>query len=88
MKYCHPVLDLHGEKHESADYLIEKFITDNFDNLPVLVITGYSSFFIGRTREIVKRYNLFCYKQYHQNEGCFIILESPWFNKREKDEIP
>jgi hypothetical protein len=77
----YPVLDLHGEKHESADYLIEKFITDNFNNLPVLVITGYSDFFIGKTKEIADKHDLFCYKQYHQNHGCYVVMRSPWFSK-------
>jgi len=71
-------LDLHGADHEGADFLIEKFITDNFDNLPVKIITGYSDFFINKTKEIVQKHRLFCYKESYVNEGCWVILESPW----------
>jgi hypothetical protein len=78
----YPVLDLHGERHYDADYLIEKFISDHFDALPVRVITGYSDFFIEKTKEIVTRHNLFCYPESSANEGCYLILESPWFNKK------
>jgi hypothetical protein len=74
----YPTLDLHGEEHDRADYLIEKFITDNIDNLPLKIITGYSDYFIGKVREIVDRHRLFCYKQNYTNDGCWIVISSPW----------
>jgi DNA-nicking Smr family endonuclease len=43
-------LDLHGVLHEDADFVIEKFITDNFQKMPVKIITGYSDFFIDKIR--------------------------------------
>ena len=64
-----PILDLHGTDHDSADFLIEKFITDNFDNLPVKIITGHSNFFINKTKRMVENYT---------NAGCWVILSSPW----------
>lgn len=79
MKVKYPTLDLHGVEHDRADFLIEKFITDNIDELPLKVITGYSEFFIDKTKEIVKKLNLFCYKESYTNDGCWIILRSPWF---------
>ncbi len=77
-----PVLDLHGERHYNADYLIEKFISDHFDNMPVRIITGYSDFFIGKTKEIVLRHNLFCYPESPSNQGSYLIMESQWFGKK------
>lgn len=77
MKY--PILDLHGVGHDRADFLIEKFITDNIDNLPLKIITGYSEFFIDKTKEVAKRLDLFCYRQNYTNDGCWIVIRSPWF---------
>jgi hypothetical protein len=76
---CIPLLDLHGESHDRADYLIEKFITDNIDNLPVKIVTGNSKHFISKTKEYTEKYNLFCYKQMMVNCGCWIVMKSSWF---------
>lgn len=73
------MLDLHGAEHDRADFLIEKFITDNIDNLPLKIITGYSEFFIDKTKEIVKKSGLFCYKENYTNDGCWVIIRSEWF---------
>ena len=35
-------LDLHGVRTAEAEYLVEQFIYDNRDNLPVKIITGNS----------------------------------------------
>jgi hypothetical protein len=75
MKY----LDLHGHGHEDIDLLIEKFITDNFQDLPVKIITGNSSYFINKIHEIVVRHKLFCYKENYINQGCWIVIKSQWF---------
>ena len=82
MRPKYPVLDLHGHRHHDADYLIEKFISDHFDELPVKIITGYSDFFIGKTKEVVSKYKLFCYPESSTNEGCYLVIESPWFGKK------
>jgi hypothetical protein len=76
-----PCLDLHGECHDRADHLIEKFITDNFDELPIKIITGKSEHFIRKTKEYVEKYDLFCYKENYTNYGCWVILERPWPKK-------
>jgi hypothetical protein len=76
---CFRVLDLHGFSHEDGEHVIEKFVTDNFQELPVKIITGNSKFFIEKTHEITKRYKLFCYKEGYVNEGCWIIIKSQWF---------
>ena len=76
---CFRVLDLHGYGHEDGANVIEKFITDNFQELPIKIITGNSKFFIEKTQEITKKHKLFCYKENYVNEGCWIIIKSQWF---------
>ena len=36
------VVDLHGLDHFEAENVVEKFITDNFNALPIKIITGNS----------------------------------------------
>ena len=51
MKYKLPTLDLHGIMHKEAELLVDVFIIDNKENLPVEIITGNSM----RMKEIVKK---------------------------------
>tara|TARA_R100000322_G_scaffold2599_1_gene2465 strand:- start:657 stop:923 length:267 start_codon:yes stop_codon:yes gene_type:complete len=71
-------LDLHGTEHDEADHIIEKFITDNFQRLPVKIITGYSYFFIEKTKKYAEKYDLGCYPDGPFNFGCWLIFESKW----------
>jgi|TARA_R110000851_G_scaffold78661_4_gene173546 hypothetical protein len=75
-----PCLDLHGVLHDEADHIIEKFITDNFQRFPIIIITGYSSFFIKKMREYTEKYELGYYPSRqgaaHSNYGCWIIFEN------------
>jgi len=73
-----PCLDLHGVSHDEADHIIEKFITDNFQRLPITIITGYSNFFINKMREYTEKYELGYYPSRHSNYGCWIIFENRW----------
>jgi len=66
-------LDLHGIERWDTLFAIEKFITDNFDNLPIQVITGNSSYNVSKVKEIVERYNLSCHKDRWVNWGSWII---------------
>ena len=49
-------LDLHGVDYEDAEFLIEKFVTDNFDDLPVKIVSGNSRRFSDLIREVVDRH--------------------------------
>ena len=73
MKYKLPTLDLHGVYHIEVEKLTNKFLEDNLDNLPVLIITGNSD----RMKEIVKKvvdsYNLDMKIKSHYNLGSFIV---------------
>jgi len=68
-------LDLHGIDREEAEFVIEKFITDNFGNLPVKIISGHSRFFTELIREIVDRHDLECHKEMWFNDGCWVITD-------------
>lgn len=68
-------LDLHGLAHEDGEFLIEKFITDHLDLLPVKVITGHSVAFIGQTHEIAAKYGLYCRPERGYNKGCWLVFE-------------
>jgi hypothetical protein len=71
-------LDLHGLPHDEADFVIEKFITDNFQKMPIKIITGYSDFFIGRIKFYATKYELGCYRVSPSNDGCWIFFLDDW----------
>ncbi len=66
-------LDLHGYAVEDIEESVVNFVFLN--ELPVLIITGFS----GELRKIVKsildRYNFIYHPQYWTNEGCLVIME-------------
>tara|TARA_R100001594_G_scaffold125477_1_gene162538 strand:+ start:388 stop:624 length:237 start_codon:yes stop_codon:yes gene_type:complete len=66
-------LDLHGRAVDDIEEDVVNFIFSN--ELPVLIITGFS----GELRKIVKsildRYNFIYHPQYWMNEGCLVIME-------------
>jgi len=68
-------LDLHGIDYEEAEFIIEKFITDNFGQLQVKIISGHSRFFTELIREIVDRHDLECHKEMWFNDGCWVITD-------------
>lgn len=73
-----PSLDLHGVTHDDADNVIEKFITDNFQKMPVKIITGYSDYFVEKVRHCAKKYELGCYPESPTNEGCWVFFLDDW----------
>lgn len=73
-----PSLDLHGVAHDDADNVIEKFITDSFQKMPVKIITGYSDYFVEKVRHYAKKYELGCYPESSTNEGCWVFFLDDW----------
>ena len=65
------MLDLHGRPHEEGEFLIEKFLTDHLDVMPV--ITGHSPEFIEQTHVIAARYGLQCRPERGYNRGCWLV---------------
>ena len=70
------ILDLHSMDRDNIPFNIEKFITDNFDNFPVKIITGYSKFNVNKLTDIVLKYNLNAIRERWINGGAWIVLDS------------
>ncbi len=66
-------LDLHNVDKWNTSFKIEKFITDNLDNLPVMIITGNSSHNIEEVKDIAKRYSLSTHKDRWFNNGAWVV---------------
>ena len=73
MKYKLPELDLHGIYHIEVKTLVNKFLEDNLDNMPVLIITGNSHRMIKIVKKIIESRNLEMRIKSHYNLGSFII---------------
>ncbi len=73
MKYKLPELDLHGIYHIEVKTLVNKFLEDNLDNMPVLIITGNSDRMIKIVKKIIESRNLEMRIKSHYNLGSFII---------------
>ena len=66
-------LDLHNVDKWNTSFEIEKFITDNFDSMPIMIITGNSYHNIEEVKDIVKRYSLSMHKDRWINTGAWIV---------------
>ena len=66
-------LDLHGLTHEQAEIAVLNFILT--EDLPIGIITGNSDRMRAIVKEIVDKYNFFCYPQHWFNNGCLIISD-------------
>ena len=64
------IVDLHG-----LDYFVEKFITDNFNALPIKIITGDSPKMKNIVFNYTKKYDLYCQKEFWTNNGCFLVTD-------------
>jgi len=73
VRYKLPELDLHGIYHIEVETLVNKFLEDNQDNLPVLIITGNSDKMKAIVREVVESRNLEMRIKSHYNLGSFIV---------------
>ena len=73
MKYKIPSLDLHGIYHVEVEKIVSKFLEDNLDNMPVLIITGNSDRMKSIVRKVVDSYELEMRIKSHYNLGSFIV---------------
>jgi DNA-nicking Smr family endonuclease len=69
------IIDLHGLDHLDAQNVVEKFITDNFDHLPIKIITGKSPTMQNIVFNCAKKHNLFYQKEFWTNDGCYLITD-------------
>lgn len=66
------VLDLRGKKHSEIGFLVDRFIRQNLNNLPVKIIT-HTFPIEQKTREVIKNYNLAMRPENDFNLGALII---------------
>ena len=71
------IIDLHGLSYVEAENEVEKFVTDNFNSLPIKIITGDSPKMKNIVLKCAKRYDLHCQKEFWTNYGCFFITDTP-----------
>ena len=69
-------IDLHGIKHRNATIMVDTFIRQNQNTLPVEIITGNSLDMQNIIRRIVKLYGLRMEPKSHFNLGSYIINNS------------
>jgi len=60
-----PSLDLHGIKHKEVEILVEKFVLENENRLPIDIITGHSE----KMKKIVKE--VLDYFEFEYEDGDF-----------------
>jgi len=66
-------LDLHGEKHEDVDRIVENFIL--LSECPIKIVTGNSDKMKEIVKLVIKRHG-FDWKYDEPNYGCLIVIES------------
>ena len=69
------IIDLHGLSYLEAENEVEKFVTDNFNSLPIKIITGDSPKMKNIVLNCTKRYDLYCQKEFWTNYGCFLVTD-------------
>ena len=66
-------IDLHGIKHRNVTNMVDTFIRQNNNNLPVEIITGNSLDMQNIIKRIIKSYGLRMEPKSHVNLGSYII---------------
>ena len=66
-------LDLHNVERYDILYTVEKFVTDNFANLPVKIITGHSRYNIDKVNNLAVKYDLKTHKERWVNSGAWVV---------------
>ena len=68
-------LDLHKKTHDEAIYIVDVFIKNHLDELPLEIITGNSEKMQAIVKEVTDSYGLRCEVSNHFNLGTLIINE-------------
>ena len=66
-------LDLHDVERYDILFKVEKFLTENFNNLPVKIITGYSRYNIDKVNNLATKYDLKTHKERWVNSGAWVV---------------
>ena len=73
-KSIHISLDLHGKTHSEAKILIDEFIIQNSESLPLEVITGNSTDMHKVLKAVVKNHNFKLIPSNSFNMGSYLIV--------------
>ena len=71
--YCVKVLDLHGQTHIEARYLVEEVIILN--ETPIKIVTGNSDQMKIIVKEIVEKHQMYYFPEHFSNFGAYIIQD-------------
>ena len=66
-------LDLHNKNYEEAHHIVQIFIENNIDNLPIEIITGNSIYMIKILKTAIERHGLRMVASHLNNLGSYII---------------
>ena len=66
-------LDLHGKNYNESKFLVDIFIENNLDSLPIKIITGNSLQMKNIVKDVLNNYNLTCRYESQYNLGSLII---------------
>ena len=69
-------LYLHGKSHHDSKQLVEVFIENNINSLPVQIITGNSVDMQAIVKKVAVRHNLKTSPKTYYNLGCLIISDN------------
>ena len=50
----------------------------NDGQMPIKIITGYSDFFVEKVKYYANKYELGCYPETPDNEGCWVFFLDDW----------
>ena len=69
-------LDLHGKSYEDSKQLVEVFIENNIDSLPIQIITGNSVGMQSIVKKVAIKHDLKMSPKTYYNLGCVIISDN------------
>ena len=69
----HKSIDLHGITHKEAEILIDEFIINNIDSLPLEVITGNSVDMLSILKKVVSNHDLKIIPSHSFNMGSYLV---------------
>lgn len=75
MSTGYPTLDMHGVPHEDGEVIIEDFILEWIDYLPIAIVTGHSSHYQGIVQSLAAKWDLSTHSQWWWNRGCLIVTD-------------
>jgi hypothetical protein len=67
------ILDLHGVRHEDAEFKIHRFIYRA--SFPCKIITGHSAAMKDIVNSVIKEYDLKSHYENYVNNGCLVVTE-------------